>query len=89
MSEQAIAAYRRSVMDRIVINFSMFLVEIVAGLMAQSIALQADAIDFFGDSFAYLITLLVLGMSLRWRSSGRALFQRRSSRPLGHRQCRL
>lgn len=74
MSEQAIAAYRRVLWIVIVINFSMFLVEIVAGLMAQSIALQADAIDFFGDSFTYLITLLVLGMSLRWRSSA-ALFK--------------
>jgi Co/Zn/Cd efflux system component len=74
MSEQAIAAYRRVLWIVIVINFSMFLVEIVAGLMAQSIALQAGAIDFFGDSFTYLITLLVLGMSLRWRSSA-ALFK--------------
>jgi Co/Zn/Cd efflux system component len=74
MSEQSIAAYRRVLWIVIVINFSMFLVEIVAGLMAQSVALQADAIDFFGDSFTYLITLLVLGMSLRWRASA-ALFK--------------
>lgn len=73
-SDHAIQAYRRILWIVIAINFSMFFVEIVAGLMAKSVALQADAIDFLGDSFTYLITLLVLGMSLRWRASA-ALFK--------------
>ncbi len=72
--ERPIAAYRRVLWIVIAINFSMFLVEIVAGLMAQSVALQADAIDFFGDSITYLITLMVLGLSIRWRASA-ALFK--------------
>ena len=67
-------AYRRVLWVVIAINFSMFLLEIVAGLMAKSVALQADAIDFLGDSFTYFITLLVLGLSLRWRASA-ALFK--------------
>jgi len=73
-ADRQVAAYRRVLWIVIAINFSMFLVEIVAGLMAQSVALQADAIDFFGDSFTYFITLLVLGMSLRWRASA-AIFK--------------
>ena len=73
-SDVTVAAYRRVLWIVIAINFSMFMVEIVAGLMAQSVALQADAIDFLGDSITYFITLLVLGMSLRWRASA-ALFK--------------
>jgi Co/Zn/Cd efflux system component len=58
----------------IAINAVMFAVEMTAGLMAQSVALQADAIDFLGDSLTYFITLLVLGMALKWRASA-ALFK--------------
>lgn len=50
------------------INLAMFLVEIVSGLFAHSVSLQADALDFLGDSANYLLTLMVLSMSMRWRS---------------------
>lgn len=52
----------------LVINAAMFLVEIGAGLAAGSAALQADALDFFGDAANYAISLFVLGMALRWRA---------------------
>lgn len=55
-------------------NFAMFLVEIVASLVGDSLSLQADALDFFGDSANYLISLLVLGMSLAHRAYA-ALFK--------------
>jgi Co/Zn/Cd efflux system component len=51
----------------------MFGVEISAGLVAQSVALQADALDFLGDAATYGITLFVLGMSLRWRAAAALL----------------
>jgi len=50
------------------INAAMFLVEIGAGLAAGSASLQADALDFFGDAANYAISLLVVGMALRYRA---------------------
>ena len=46
----------------------MFAVEIVAGLMGGSKALQADALDFLGDAANYAISLGVAGMALAWRA---------------------
>ena len=60
-------AYRRVLWVVLVINFAMFSVEMSAGVWGNSVALQADALDFLGDSATYIITLAVLGMSLRWR----------------------
>ena len=56
------------------INFVMFLVETVASIASESMALRADALDFFGDSLTYTITLLAIGHSLRWRASA-AMFK--------------
>tara|TARA_R110002124_G_scaffold266813_1_gene433778 strand:+ start:146 stop:757 length:612 start_codon:yes stop_codon:yes gene_type:complete len=50
------------------INFTMFLVESVAGFLADSTALKADALDFFGDAATYAATLLVIGKPLKTRS---------------------
>ena len=51
------------------INGGMFAVEMVAGLAAGSASLQADALDFLGDAANYAISLLVVGMALRYRAS--------------------
>jgi Co/Zn/Cd efflux system component len=56
-------------MDRLAINTVMFFVEIGAGLAAGSASLQADALDFLGDSANYAISLLVVRMALRYRAS--------------------
>ena len=53
----------------IAINAVMFGVEMTAGHLAQSQALQADALDFFGDAVTYGISLAVIGASLRVRST--------------------
>nr|WP_196242176.1 cation transporter [Azospirillum oleiclasticum] len=55
-------------MVALAVNAGMFLVEIVAGTAAGSVSLQADALDFLGDAANYVISLLVLGMALRWRA---------------------
>lgn len=60
--------FRRALWIVLGINLSMFAVEIVSGLFARSVSLQADALDFLGDSANYLLTLMVLSMSMRWRS---------------------
>lgn len=66
--------YKRILWIVIGINAAMFLVEIVAGVLAGSQALQADALDFLGDTMTYGISLAVIGMSLRARATA-ALFK--------------
>jgi Co/Zn/Cd efflux system component len=60
--------YRRALWVVLGINAAMFLVEIAAGLAAGSASLQADALDFLGDAANYGISLLVVGMALRYRA---------------------
>ena len=47
----------------------MFVVEMTAGHLAKSQALQADALDFFGDALTYGISLAVIGASIRARTT--------------------
>jgi cation diffusion facilitator family transporter len=61
-------AFRRAVWIVLVLNATMFLVEIIAGRMAGSLALQSDALDFAGDTATYAISLAVVGHSLAWRA---------------------
>lgn len=60
--------YRRVLWTVLAINAAMFAVEIGAGLLAGSAALQADALDFLADAANYAISLTVLGLALRWRA---------------------
>ena len=53
----------------IALNASMFVVEMTAGHLAKSQALQADALDFFGDALTYGISLAVIGASIRVRTT--------------------
>src|SRR5436190_6357134 len=62
-------AYRRVLWLVLAVNAAMFGVEVIAGLAAGSAALQADALDFLGDAANYAISLLVVGMALRYRAS--------------------
>jgi Co/Zn/Cd efflux system component len=61
-------AYRRVLWAVLAINAVMFTVEVVAGLAAGSASLQADALDFLGDTANYAISLFVVGMVLRYRA---------------------
>lgn len=61
-------AYRRILWIVLIINFVMFLVEVIAGVAAGSVSLQADALDFLADSANYAISLFVIGMALRRRA---------------------
>jgi Co/Zn/Cd efflux system component len=60
--------YRRVLWIVLAVNAVMFLVEIGAGLAAGSASLQADALDFLGDSANYAISLIVVGMALHYRA---------------------
>ena len=66
--------YRRVLLGVIAINAAMFAVELVAGWLSGSQALQADALDFLADTATYSISLLVIGMPLLWRARA-ALFK--------------
>jgi cation diffusion facilitator family transporter len=50
------------------INAAMFLVEGVAGLLANSTSLLADALDMLGDALVYGFSLFVLLRSARWQA---------------------
>ncbi len=60
--------YKRRLWLVIAINAAMFLIEMGAGALAASRALQADALDFLGDTFTYGMSLAVLGSALRVRA---------------------
>lgn len=62
--------FRRALWFALWVNLAMFLVEGVASLSSGSVSLMADAIDFFGDSANYILSLTVLSMGMLWR--GRA-----------------
>lgn len=62
------AQWQRVLWIALIVNGGFFLAEIIAGIAAGSSALQADALDFFGDAVNYALSLGVAGMALKWRS---------------------
>ena len=50
------------------INAVMFVVEGVAGVLAHSTSLLADALDMLGDALVYAFSLFVLARSVRWQA---------------------
>ena len=67
-------AFRRALWAVIAINGVMFVIEVIAGLSAGSMALQADALDFLGDCTTYGLSLFVLTKPPSWRANA-ALFK--------------
>ena len=53
--------YKRILWTVIAINGAMFLTEMVAGQLAGSQALKADALDFLADTVTYGLSLDVIG----------------------------
>jgi len=80
--EGASPRYRRVLWLVIVLNASMFLIEVVAGALAGSMSLQADALDFIADAVTYGLTLAMIGRPLAWRASA-ALFKGASLAAMG------
>jgi Co/Zn/Cd efflux system component len=60
--------YRRVLWAALAVNLAMFLVEIVAGIIAGSVSLRADALDFLADAANYAVALAVVDLALRWRA---------------------
>ncbi len=57
----------------IAINGAMFFTEMIAGQIAGSQALKADALDFLADTVTYGLSLAVIGTSLRTRAAAAML----------------
>ncbi len=69
----ASVGFKRALWAVIAINGAMFLVEMSAGALAGSQALQADALDFLGDTATYGLSLYVIGMSVVARTNAALL----------------
>jgi Co/Zn/Cd efflux system component len=61
--------YKRILWTVISTNGAMFLGEMIAGQLAGSQALKADALDFLADTVTYGLSLAVIGASLRTRAT--------------------
>jgi Co/Zn/Cd efflux system component len=59
---------RRVLRAVLAINAAMFLVEVVAGLLARSTALLADSADMLGDSIVYGFSLYVVARGPAWQA---------------------
>lgn len=66
--------FRKALWIALVLNATMFVVELGASWASGSVALLADSIDFFGDAGNYAISLAVLGMGVAARARA-ALFK--------------
>lgn len=54
------------------LNAVMFLVELGAGLLADSVALLADSLDMLGDALVYAFSLWVVGRGALWKARAAA-----------------
>jgi Co/Zn/Cd efflux system component len=61
--------YKRILWTVISINGAMFFGEMIAGQLAGSQALKADALDFLADTVTYGLSLAVIGATVRTRAT--------------------
>jgi Co/Zn/Cd efflux system component len=65
---QTDSRYRVILWAALAVNLTMFGVELVASIIAGSVSLRADALDFLGDAANYAVALAVVGLALQWRA---------------------
>ncbi len=63
-----VKSFRQILWVVLLINGVMFIGEFSSAFFAGSVSLQADALDFLGDTVTYALTLMALGFSLRLRA---------------------
>lgn len=56
----------------LIVNATMFVVELGAGLLASSVALLADSLDMLGDALVYAFSLYVVGLGGLWKARAAA-----------------
>jgi Co/Zn/Cd efflux system component len=52
----------------LIVNAAMFVVELVSGLIAGSVALLADSLDMLGDALVYAFSLYVVARGPVWKA---------------------
>ena len=63
-----VKSFRQILWVVLFINGIMFIAEFSSAFFAGSVSLQADALDFLGDTVTYALTLMALGFSLKVRA---------------------
>lgn len=61
-------SYKTVLWIALILNAAMFCVELIGGIHSNSVSLQADALEFLGDTANYAISLIVLRSALKWRA---------------------
>lgn len=67
------AAERKTLRILLLINGTMFVVGIVAGVLARSTALVADSLDMFADASVYTMSLYAVGKSAHYKNRAATL----------------
>lgn len=67
------AAERKTLRILLLINGTMFVVGIVAGVLADSTALVADSLDMFADASVYTMSLYAVGKSAHHKNRAATL----------------
>ncbi|MDY6939104.1 MAG: cation transporter [Cyanobacteriota bacterium] len=62
------ATQRKVLRYLLIINATLFLVEVIAGVLANSTALVADSLDMFADATVYGISLYAVGRSHAYKT---------------------
>ena len=71
--EKVSQSFRKVLWIALIVNFTMFLVELASSFSADSVSLVADSIDFFGDAANYAVSLFVLSSGLVVRAKASLL----------------
>lgn len=66
--DQTNTSFKRVLWISLILNFSMFFVEVIYGVLAGSLSLRADAIDFLGDGVNYFVTLFILNSAIQTKA---------------------
>lgn len=64
---------RKILIIALILNASMFVIGMIAGVLAESTSLIADSLDMLADAAAYTIALYAIGRSQRFKGMAAAL----------------
>ncbi len=68
-ASSASGSYRRALLIAAGLNMAMVVVEVAAAFYANSLALFADAVDFYEDAMTYLMAIALIGFGVRARAA--------------------
>ena len=67
------ASQRRTLWIALALNATMFVAEVVAGVLGHSTGLIADGLDMLADASAYAIALVAVGRSASFKANAATL----------------